>query len=186
MLCLNIKTTNLILNMKTDPGKVDPNMPEPTSKGEYKAPSANLHVEAAKVEIDSRQSRQAVGLYTDKAFNQKMASLGKQKLAQGIARRMQEGRQIRNDGPHANVIAQISRGKMIPQPKQLTVASMPAPKITVIPAKVEGNIDPGVSKMQITAGQYKLDFQPAKVNISVKQYSSIRMWTSQNKYDTYA
>lgn len=186
MLQLNIRTTNFILGMKTDPGKVDPNMPEPTSKGEYKAPKNNLKVTPVSVKIDSTASREAVGLYTVTALGKKLASRGQSELSEGIARRMREGREVRNNGPVTNAIADISRSNMMPKQKGLTVKSMPAPQITVTPSRIVGSIDPGSSKIVITPGQYKLQYLPAKVDISVKQYASVRMWTTQSSYDAYA
>ena len=185
MQCLNIRTSNLVLQTKSKMAKADPNMPEPTSKGEYKAPSANVYATQLEIKIDGRKTREALGIYTDAAFNKKMASDGKQKVLAGIGRRMREGRQARTSTT-TGVFAQISKSKMIPPTKEIRVTALPAPDFTVIPSKVQGDIDPGVSKMQITAGKYKMDYTPPSVDISVDQYSSVRMWTSEDNYDTYA
>lgn len=185
MLRLNMRTTNFALNMRTDPGKADPNMPEPTGKGEYIAPQNNQKVVPVEVKIDSTASRQTVGIYTQTAFSEKMAARGQQQLSEGIARRMREGRQVRNNGPLTNAIVSISRSNMMPRQAELTIVSMPAPKITVTPSRIEGTIDPGVSKIVITPGKYTLQYSPAKVDISVDRYASIKMWTTGN-YDIYA
>nr|WP_269140282.1 DUF6470 family protein [Pectinatus sottacetonis] len=186
MLCLNIRSSNLILNMKSFQGKADPNMPEPSGQGKYIAPSCNLKVTPATVKIDSTASREVVGLYTDSAFSKKMAERGEKALSAGIARRMQEGREVMENGALTDALGDISRRNMLPKQKQLAIVSMPAPKITVTPAHIEGTIDPGISQIKLTAGKYKLDFEPAKVDISVKQYASIKMWVTQGHCDTYA
>ncbi|TCS79640.1 DUF6470 family protein [Pectinatus cerevisiiphilus] len=186
MLQLNIRTTNFILGMKADPGKVDPNMPEPTSKGKYEAPKNNLKIIPVSVKINSTAARESLGLYTVSALGKKLASQGAEGLSEGIARRMREGREVRNNGPLTNVLADISRENMMPKQVGLTVSSMPAPQITVTPSKIEGTIDPGISTIEITPGKYTLQYLPAKVNISVKQYASVKMWTTQNNYDAYA
>lgn len=185
MLRLNMQTTDFAMTMKADWGKADPNMSEPSTKGTYVAPQSRQKVVPAQVKINSTASREAVGLYTNMAFCRRRGEEGRSRLSEGIARRMREGREVRNDGPKTNVIASIAKQNMISRQIGLTVENMPAPEIIVAPARVEGTIDSGVDKMDITPGRYQLDYEPAKENIAVKQYASTKISVT-GDYDLYA
>lgn len=184
MLHLNIRTTNFQLNMKADPGKADPSMPEPTGKGTNIMPQNKERITPAFVHIDSTPSREALGLYTWSTFAKKLNQYDQQKVSSGTARRMREGRQVRDGGQLSNVIANIARQNTLPELKGLTTRFMPAPEISVTPSKIEGSIDPGTDKIAITPGKYTLDYAPAKENISVGRYASVKMWTT-GSYDIY-
>ncbi|MDQ0202833.1 DUF6470 family protein [Pectinatus haikarae] len=186
MLKLNIRTTNITLNMSKDWGSVDASFDQPSGRGDYIQPQNRLEVTSAEVKIDSTHAREALGIYTNTRRAQLNATEGKQALSSGIARVMKEARTVMKNGAKSNAIVNVERQHLLPKQKQLTVTSMPSAEITVIPSEVNGEIIPGHDKIESIPGKYNMNYTPAKVDISVDNYSSVKMWTSGNEYSIYA
>jgi hypothetical protein len=186
MLTLNIRTTDFASQMHTDWGKADASFGQPSGKGEYIQPQNKLVVTPVEVKIDSSACREALGLYTNTRWAQKYGAEGEQKLADNIAQTMKEAREVMKKGARSNAIINVERQHLLPEQKQFKIASMPSAKITVTPSEIKGVIDPGSDMIESVPGKYHLDYSPANVDISVNSYSSVKMWTTGNKYSIYA
>lgn len=141
---LQIRTTDAKLGLNIEKPRQVIRQPQATQHIEQ--PAAIIDIETTKgfMRIDSSQARRDVGMVGPLESSAKYAQEGLKKVLQGMARRASEGRQMMDIANNKNVIPGIAKKNTFPVKAKLGIDFIPS------------------------VGSVKLDYTPAKVDISVQ------------------
>lgn len=187
MKCLNIRSTNIMLGMNTQPGRLDIDYNHAKLHTEYEAPRAGIWPELAKVDIDQYPSRRAYGCKTAADSLRDYAAAGRRQVLQYIEKKAQMSTTLVKNAAKYNVYAAEARQQIKPPSEMLIgLVTVPRPVITVTPGRMQGEIDTGTYKTTATPQPVQMEYTPAKVESYVRQRNSLRMWVTDSQYDIYA
>jgi len=187
MLCLNIRQTYPRIGMHSQLSSLKTESPPADMHRHYEQPIGNTWPSAAEVQINQYPSRHAYGFSNLKDMGQQEAQDGFAGVEKGIHRHVQEGNDMLNNGTKYNVIAAEAKALLRPEKdKVLVVKSPPPPEITVIPSQMKGNVDTGRDEVTIEPHEVKTQYIPGSLDIFLEEKGSIRMWTTEGRYDIYA
>ena len=187
MLCLNIRATNAMIGIKTEPGKLNQQSAPAKLSRDYEAPKAGIWPDYVKVDIDQYPCRKAYGYRTNWDSLHEFGQKGLQGVQEGVARRAREGTELLENGAKYNVIAAQAKRKITEHSDvRLQFQMIPKPEITVHIPEMRGNIDVGQDKMKIEPSSLKQEYTPTSVDTYIEQKQNLRMWTTEGKYDIYA
>jgi hypothetical protein len=132
----------------------------------------------SKLTIDQSKARADVDLKSARQRIEDAAQQGQQSVAQGIARRAQEGEELMKIENGGNPIAQQAKQhNLIPEQEfgLGCVPSLGSVKIDYDPGQL--NINWTTHKSIINSQSHKpiINFYPGKINISMKQYPSLNI-----------
>ena len=187
MLCLNIRSTYPRIGLHSQLSSIETKSPPADLHTSYKQPDAAIWPSAAEVHIDQYPSRHAYGFSNLKDSGAAAAREGFEGVQKGIDRRVQEGNDMLRNGTKYNVIAAEAKAKLVPrQDRILVVERVPAPEISVTPSQMQGNIDTGKDEVTIEPHEVQTFYKPGSLDIYLEAKGSIRMWTTEGRYDIYA
>ena len=187
MLCLNIRSTYARIGMHTKQGYFD--IQQPPAEMHLGKPPAKLDLKSTqcRTEIDRSQFWASLGNDSILRLSAKWAREAQQLGQQGIGRIASEGDQIAEAGGRdSGVFASIARANIQPEEKEVIFKRPDPAKITFIPGKVENRTQVEPLDATIRPQAVKLNYNRAKVEIYLDHKQSVRMWTTEGKYDMYA
>lgn len=152
-------------------------------------PSADLNIEQPKAEmainrtpsrltIDQSRARADVDLKSARQRIEEAAQQGKQKAAEGVARRAQEGEELMKIENGESAIAQQAKQRRAVPEHEFGIGWIPSVggvKFDYDPGQL--NINWTVNKPIINSQSHQpiINFYPGKVDISMKQYPSLNI-----------
>ena len=178
---LSIRTTNIQLGIERIPSRLQMETRIAKLELHQKHAKVNITSEKPKVIIDQYQCFAEAGLKNNGDFIREAAQRGYQQVMDYIGQTAQDGNSLAAIEKGGNPIAAIAARKFSPE-KSFGLAFIPQsrPKIDVtgrldiqwdrnwegVNTGVEGKYIPGYAKM---------DFEPARINIYVKQYPLVEI-----------
>lgn len=187
MLCLNIRATQAMIGTVNQAGSFSMRSPRPQLSVDHEWGGAGIWPSKPRLDMDSTASRASYGLKSVGAAIAEAAQKGRQDILEGMRRNVREGNQMADNGAKYNVVAQIARSKIRkPDEMIVEVTQVPDVKITVTPGQMQGQNNTGSLSMKYDLFPVEANFQPGSAKTYVKQPATIRMWTSEGKYDIYA
>lgn len=186
---LNVRHELPRIGIDMQAGTLSSRVQQPQSSGTYRAPRSTQGVVQAKVDIDSYPSRHAYGARKMSDFTAEQGQRGKDALRQATSRHTQQAwtncDQAARKG--VNVITQKYKGELsakVRQQRHIVAQAIPDPTITVYPAQVQGDIDPGEHSIQIrTEPRADVTYNPGRFRGYLAYKGTIQRWTSTGKYD---
>lgn len=181
-----------ILNVATDPIKIEMNSQNASLNLHTIAPQIKLETEAARLEIrqpkgdlqiDSTAFRSSYGIKGLQAFVQDKSQEAKSIGLERIAEIVEEGNRMGQIGSGENAIVEIAIDSSDSSAGELTWAPLAKPEIHYRANHPQIKYVDGKFDLKLERGHVQSDFQPGKVNISVAQYPSLKKWTSEKKVD---
>jgi hypothetical protein len=163
-----------VLYVKTTDSKLD------MSSGEAKI---TIQQPDAIVEIDQSAFYKACGLKsirdqdlenTQKAYNNVLKTIGKT---------VRDGDSVAN---HDATIPQLAKSKMISQPPEIELESIPEPTIRITPQAAHIQVQKGNLDIHFQQGTVGGEFQQGSVNLQMLQYPSVSVSVSGSKLDVSA
>ncbi|XQY91516.1 DUF6470 family protein [Metabacillus sp. HB246100] len=120
---------------------------QPKAEVSIEQSKATMHIETtpSKLTIDQIEARADMDLKNISRRIKEAADKGKEDLLEGISRRVQEGEQFKRIENGGNVIAEIEKNRNLKPPQPANIKFIPS------------------------AGSVKIQYEPAKVNIEVKE-----------------
>ncbi|CQR70456.1 hypothetical protein SOV_39890 [Sporomusa ovata DSM 2662] len=162
---MRLSTTRPQLMIDTEPAVVEISQP----KGE--------------LEIDWEPFWSSIGLKTPSQFSRDCAELGRQTAMETIARIAQDGnRMAAIESKEDAMVAMAADSTLQPVP-EVVWAHLEPPVIHYTARPPVFNPSPGSVKYNFVRGTVNMDYLPAQVNISMAQYSSVKMWVTDNSVD---
>ena len=187
MLCLNIRTTQPQIGMSVQPGKLEMQSKPIELDMESKPAQANVWPSAVTVDLDTTASREAYGLKSTAVLVAEAAKKGLQQAESGTAKRARIGTQLLNNATKMNVFAANEKAKLSQLPESLIgLASVPDVKITVHPSEMKGKNEDGSVQVSLQPSSLAIQYTPPTVKTYLDRESSIKMWTTEGKYNIYA
>ena len=193
MLCLNVRSTLPRIGIHTQLASLETHVRPAELHTEYQAPRSNQTLSQPTIDIDSYQSRTAYGYRTMSDFMSEAAQQGLSDVQSGTSSHTEAAWDMIENGsvPQGSsyIVSQISSkvDAQIARQRYLEVSSIPKPNINITPARLQGDIDPGKDETTAqTYGKADVTFKPGSFEIYLEQQGSIRMWTTEGKYDIYA
>lgn len=165
---MGLTTTQPKLNIETEPAIVEISQP----KGE--------------LEIDWEPFRASYGIKNSGQFARDCAELGRQTAFETIGRIAQEGdRMAKIESKEDPMIAMAAESIMQPVP-EVVWSHLEPPVIHYTAHQPKYNPIRGHVNTDLKRGRVDMNFQPAKVDIRMAQYQSIKMWVTDNSVDISA
>ena len=187
MLCLNIRQTYPRIGLHSQLSSLETKSPEADLHTTYESPTAGVWPKAAEVNINQYPSRHSYGYSNLKDLGAENAKQGFDGVEKGINRRVQEGNDMLNNGTKHNVVAAEAKAQLVPtKDRVLVVERVTPPEITVTPSYMQGNIDTGRDEVTIQPHEVQTHYTPGSLDIFLQDPGSIRMWTTEGRYDIYA
>lgn len=187
MRCLNIRSTYAQIGMRTQQGYFD--IRQPKAEMHLGKPPAKLDLKTTpgRVEISRDKFWASLGNDSILRLSAKWAQEAQQRGQEGISRIAREGDRIAAAGGRdSGVFASIARANIQPKEKEVILKRPDPPEITFIPAKVENRTRVEPLDVTIRPQAVELNYHRAKVDVYLDHKQSVRMWTSEGKYDLYA
>lgn len=165
---LNMKTIAPRLDMHTEPVKVEIRQPQ------------------GMLEIDQSPCRASYGIKSSADFSRDAAEEGKRVAMETVGRIAQEGDRMASVESHEDAIVAMATETNFPPPPEVILARVESPIVRYTAHPVEFQVTPGRVNINPQLGSVQADYQPGSVHGTITQYQSVRMWTTENKYDLYA
>ena len=186
MLRLNIRTTPLKIEINTQPARLE--LKTVPAKLEIRTRPARVEIRQHRGEltIDQSPCRASYGYKDFLQLAREQAEAGRQAALEAIGRMAEEGNRLASIETGENAVAEIASDRiaytwpelvLVPIPPPIIRYEYRPPEFNPVPAKVDYNLQPGK-----VVGEYR----PGRVDIRVLQYNSIKMWTSEGKWDVLA
>lgn len=173
MLQINIRTQPINLEYNLQNAQLNLKSIPPKLLMETIPPKLEIRQPQGQLTIDQTPCRYSIGLKNNTDFAHDNVQLGRQALLEGIARRAAEGNRLAQIQNKTNAIADIATDSTRKSTPSLTWAHIKSPIITYQASPVEFNVIKGRVNYNLQRGTIQKDYQPGKVDIEVKQYSSI-------------
>ena len=178
---LSIQTTDIQLGIDRAPSSLNMDTRNARLELHQKHGSVNVTTEKPEVHIDQYQCFAEAGLKNNADFTKEAAKRGYQQAIKFIGQTARDGYSLAAIEKGGNPIAAIAKRDASPQ-KEFSLAFIPKsrPKIDVtggIDIQWDRNGEGALNGVEgnYIAGYTKLDFEPTKINIYVKQYPSINI-----------
>lgn len=130
------------------------------------------------LEVNQDRAWDALGLANNLKVSSRIYSQAKELALQGVARRMQEGRQL-GDIAHAksNPIPDLSKDWRIEGlPMPVTgPASIDNVDVSFTPGRLQISVEQGGVDLRVTPNRPIHDYTPGKAEIYMRQYASVRI-----------
>ena len=192
MLRLNMRTTQPMIGMHTQIGKLDAHMTPAKLHTENQQARSNAHWTQPSLEIDTYPSRHSYGYTNHTDFAQQYGQQGISDVQSSISRTTQQAwDNIDNGGvPGRHPVIERYQSELsqaISRQRYIAAELIPDPQITYIPIKPEGEATPGNVTEQIDTQPFaQTNFTPGQVEIYMQQKPNVQRWVSEGKYDIYA
>lgn len=158
-----------------------------------KHPVNGQHNTQATIEIDQYESRKAVGGFlSPEDFAKKYGDQGLEHIAEVISKHVQEGWDAAKNAAKPGRVTTVDHAvadltnRLVEWPKW-DLAVVPPPEITVNPSRIEGDIDPGYTKLNIDATtEVNFDYSAGKAETYINDQGFIKMWMTKGYIDLEA
>lgn len=161
---MTISTQNARLEMKNI-------FPKQVLEITQKQPQIQIEIEPGFLEIDSTESRAALGQFTTPRGIQEAAKRGRDAVLQFIEAQAQEGKRLAAIENKNNAFAELALQKTAPPSIQLQIVSIPKPEFQYHPSKVtiSNKTSPEEAvQIQYRPNPYEAQYFPGKVTIDVQ------------------
>jgi hypothetical protein len=185
MLLLNIRQQYAKLGLDIQDPALKLRTTQPKIEMATQAATVEIHQQPGVLEIDQTPCRYSIGLKNLHDFSRDNAEEGKQRAQEAIVKIAEEGDRLAQIEKKGNPIAEMGAEAIVEEPKEITWAHIDAPIINYQPGKVEYNPIRGRVDLQLQRGTVDNESQRGTVEGYIAQRQSIRMWTTENKYDLY-
>ncbi len=192
MLRLNMRTTQPMIGMHTQLGKLEAHMTPAKLHTENRQARSNAHWTQPSLDIDTYPSRHSYGYTNHTDFAQQYGQQGISDVQAGDSEATQQAwDNIDNGGvPGRHPVIEHYVSKLdqeISKQRYLVAEAIPDPQITYIPIKAEGEPTPGDVTEQIDTQAFaETNFTPGQVEVYMQQKPDVRRWVTEGKYDIYA
>lgn len=176
---LSIRTTNIELGIQRTPSRMNLETEYARLRLHQKHTRINISTEKPRVLIDQSKCFAETGLKSSRELSREAAQRGYRQAMKFISQTAQDGYALAAIEKGGNPTADIAVRRAYPQ-KQFGLDFIPKSRPEI---KVTGSIDiqwdrsgEGVNsgvKGSYTPGYVRLDFEPTKIDIYVKQYPSV-------------
>lgn len=161
---LQIQTQNAQLTMQNA-------IPRGKLEIHQESPAIIIEITHGKLEIDSTESRAALGYKTNSRLFQDVKEEGREALVEFIQKKAVDGEQLEQVGNGKDAFAEIAFQRSFKPKGELTIVSKPLPEIRYTPGTIHLQLEtPPENAVQIsyTPSQLICDYIPGKVSIDVK------------------
>lgn len=177
---IQIKTHDIQIEMQTIKPKQYIRQPKATQKIEQPRAILDIKTTRGKLLIDTYQARKDIGLLSPKDSVFEYAKKGKQAVLEGIARTMQEGKQMMYSAGKGNgsVVSDIAKSNTMPKVAPINIKFVPkygSVKIKYIPAEVNIEAIPQKPKIDVQVNKPIHEYIPGDVLFEVTQYPSVEI-----------
>ncbi|MFB5085906.1 DUF6470 family protein [Psychrobacillus sp. PGGUH221] len=175
---LQIRTIDAKLGLNTEDPKQIIRQPKATQHIEQPAAIVEMHTTRGVMKIDSSQARRDIGMIGPLESTKNYASEGRQKVMQGIARRVTEGRQMMDLAHNSNAVASIAKKNTFPTPSNLGIDFIPSigsVKLDYIPAKLDINVQTQKPTISAQVNKPIHEYTPGSVSGYMLQNPSIEI-----------
>ena len=192
MLRLNMRTTQPMIGIHTQLGKLESHMTPAQLHTENQQARSNAHWTQPALEIDTYPSRHSYGYTNHTDFAREQGQRGQSDLQAAISKKTQQAwDNIDNGGvPGRHPVIehyQSDLSQAISQQRYLAAELIPDPQITYTPVRAEGEPTPGDVSTQIDTQPFaQTDFTPGQVEVYLQQKPEVRRWVTEGTYDIYA
>ena len=192
MLRLNMRTTQPMIGMHMQLGKLEAHMTPAKLHTENRQARSNAHWTQPSLDIDTYPSRHSYGYTNHTDFAQQYGQQGISDVQEGDSETTQKAwDNIDNGGvPGRHPVIEHYVSKLdqeISKQRYLVAEAIPDPQITYIPIKAEGEPTPGDVTEQIDTQSFaQTNFTPGQVEVYMQQKPDVRRWVTEGKYDIYA
>ena len=192
MLRLNMRTTQPMIGMHTQLGKLEAHMTPAKLHTENRQARSNAHWTQPSLDIDTYPSRHSYGYTNHTDFAQQYGQQGISDVQEGDSETTQKAwDNIDNGGvPGRHPVIEHYVSKLdqeISKQRYLVAEAIPDPQITCIPIKAEGEPTPGDVTEQIDTQPFaETNFTPGQVEVYMQQKPDVKRWVTEGKYDIYA
>ena len=192
MLRLNMRTTQPMIGMHTQLGKLEAHMTPAKLHTENRQARSNAHWTQPSLDIDTYPSRHSYGYTNHTDFAQQYGQQGISDVQAGDSEATQQGwDNIDNGGVpgrHPAIEHYVSKlDQEISKQRYIVAEAIPDPQITFTPVKAEGEATPGDVTEQIDTEAFaQTNFTPGQVEIYMQQKPNVQRWVTEGKYDIYA
>jgi hypothetical protein len=185
----------LRLNLETQPIKLNYSIKNAAYEAHSTPAALNMHTQPVIVEIkqpqgelsiDSRPFYASLQIYDSATFARKNAELGKETALETIGKIAEEGDRLGKIESGENAVANIAKDKLLTPPPDVTFAPLNPPSVTYKANPPEFHVIPARVDVDYIPGKFDVTYQPGSFSLHITQYPSIKMWTSDNKYDRKA
>ena len=192
MLRLNMRTTQPMIGMHTQLGKLEAHMTPAKLHTENQQARSNAHWTQPSLDIDTYPSRHSYG-YTDHTdFAQQYGQQGLSDVQSAISKTTQQAWDNINNGgvPGRHPVIEHYQNDLdqeISKQRYIVAEAIPSPQITFTPVKAEGEATMGdVTEQVDTEAFAQTNFTPGQVEVYMQQKPDVRRWVTEGKYDIYA
>ena len=177
-----IKITTTDIKMDYQITKPVQRIQQPKATQTIEQPAAILEINTTRgqLKIDSSQARRDLGLIGPLESTENFAAEGRQKMLEGISRRMGEGEQMKNNAGkgqgRATIqnIAKQNHGPQRPGPYNIKfVPSIGSVKVAYTPGTTDVNITKQEPKIDVQVNKPIHDYTPGEVNGTMIQRPNV-------------
>jgi len=192
MLRLNMRTTQPLIGMHTQLGKLEAHSTPAKLHTENRQARSNAHWTQPSVEINQYPSRHSYGFTNHTDFAKEHGQQGFSDLKKTTSRWTSEAwDNIENGGKTGRQpVKQRYDSKLqqeISKQRHIVTELIPDPEIHFHPVEARGEMDPGDVTVKIDTEAFaQTHFTPGKVETYLKQKPDVKRWVTEGKYDIYA
>ncbi len=193
MTYLNMRQTMPMVGWQTHRFKLKTSTVPTKMQAKQREATLSVGATQVRIDIDSYESRKTYGFRKDADLCADFKAAGFSGVKQGTSRRTKEAWQALDHAarPGADFFQKQAKAKIdaeIKEQKELTLAIVPLPKITVYPSEIKGSPpDLGEHAIDIRSEPFAdIVYEPGKIDYYMQAKGSVRMWTSIGHYDIYA
>ena len=192
MLRLNMRTTQPMIGMHMQLGKLEAHMTPAELHTENRQARSNAHWTQPSLDIDTYPSRHSYGYTNHTDFAQQYGQQGISDVQEGDSETTQKAwDNIDNGGvPGRHPVIEHYVSKLdqeISKQRYIVAEAIPDPQITFTPVKAEGEATPGDVTEQIDTEAFaQTNFTPGQVEVYMQQEPNVQRWVTEGKYDIYA
>ncbi|WP_391120320.1 DUF6470 family protein [Psychrobacillus sp. L3] len=175
---LQIHTTDAKLGLNIEKPNQIIRQPKATQHIEQPAAIMDIKTTRGFMRIDSSQARRDVGMIGPLESSAKYAQAGRQKVMQGIARRVSEGNQMMDIAHNKKAIPAIAKKNTFPVPAKIGIDFIPSVgsvKLDYTPAKLDINVQTQKAKISAQVNKPVHEYTPGKVSGFMLQNPSIEI-----------
>lgn len=191
MLRLNIRHTDTRIGIHTQLSTLSAHPKPAELHTDVEPAQSGIGFTQATIDINSYPSRHSYGFTTMGDFTKDRGQKGLSDVKSSISKHAQATWDVIDNGARKGDY-QVSRAKSrfwsnVSKQRYIVAQAIPDPEITVHPSEIVGEPYLGKNQIHIDAdSQAEVSYNPGGVETYIKQKGSIRMWTTEGKYDIYA
>ncbi|MPM21314.1 hypothetical protein SDC9_67758 [bioreactor metagenome] len=186
MLCLNIRQTPAQVAITTQNSRLQ--LRTTQAELEMQSSPATLEIRQAKgeFEMDFTQFRYSIGIKNLQDFSRDFAQEGKQAALEAIGKIVADGNRLARIESGENAVVNMAADSVFSPEGQLEWTKIEPPSINYRYDSAKIDVIQGKLDINVNRGTVENLTQLGNVDIQMKQYQSVKFWTTENKYDLKA